>query len=93
MINFEAMAGFLAFPKMRRNTLALGLCVLAVLFALEAKTAWYGPANGPGSDVRSQKALPADSPASGISWRFYSSPSYIPTYSDLLSVCRGNRLV
>jgi len=50
---------------MRRNTLALILCLLAVLFALEAKTAWYGPANGPRSDIQSQKALPADLPAAG----------------------------
>ena len=54
---------FFAFPQMRRNTLALGLCLLAVLFALEAKTAWYGPAKGPGSDIQSQRALPADVPA------------------------------
>jgi hypothetical protein len=45
---------------MRRNTLALGLCLLAVLFALEAKTAWYGPKNGPSCDIQSQKACPAD---------------------------------
>ena len=43
--------------------MALGLCLLAVLFALEAKTAWYGPAKGPGTDVQSQKALPANLPA------------------------------
>jgi hypothetical protein len=54
---------FFGFPQMRRNTLALGMCLLAVLFALEAKTAWYGPANGPGIDIQSQKALPADLPA------------------------------
>jgi hypothetical protein len=30
---------FLTSSRMRRNTLALGLCLLAVLFALEAKTA------------------------------------------------------
>jgi hypothetical protein len=48
---------------MRRNTLALGLCLLAVLFALEAKTAWYGPAHGPSADIQSQKARPADLPA------------------------------
>ena len=45
---------------MKRDTLALGLCLLAALFALEAKIAWYGPANGPGIDIRSQKALRAD---------------------------------
>jgi hypothetical protein len=57
------MVRFFVSPHMRRNTLALGLCLLTVLFALEAKTAWYGPAKGPGTDVQSQKALPTDLPA------------------------------
>lgn len=48
---------------MTRNTLALGLCLLAVLFALEAKTAWYGPTNGLCADIQSQKARPAKLPA------------------------------
>jgi hypothetical protein len=51
---------FFASPQTRRNTLALGLCLLAVVFALEAKTAWYSPANGPTADIQSQKARPAD---------------------------------
>jgi hypothetical protein len=46
----------------RRVTFALGLCLLAVVFAVEAKTAWFGPANGPGSDVRAAKARPSDLP-------------------------------
>jgi hypothetical protein len=37
------------------------LCLLALSFALEAKTAWYGP-QGFASDVRAAKALPADVP-------------------------------
>lgn len=49
--------------RTRRGLLALGLCLLAALFALEAKIAWYGPAHGVGVDVSSQKALPADLPA------------------------------
>lgn len=56
------MMRFLASPHMRRNTLALGLCLLAFLFALEAKTAWYSPANGPGRDIQSQKAFPKELP-------------------------------
>ena len=52
-----------ASPHIRRNTLALGLCLLAVLFSLEAKTTRYGPANGPTGEVQSQKARPADLPA------------------------------
>lgn len=42
--------------------ITLLLCVLAFSFAMEAKMAWYGPAEGPGSDVRAAKAMPADSP-------------------------------
>jgi hypothetical protein len=53
---------FFADLQMRRNALAFGLCLLAVLFAVEAKTAWYGPPNGPGVDIQSQKALRADLP-------------------------------
>jgi len=53
---------FAASLPARRSPLALGLCLLAILFALEAKTAWYGPAAGPGSDIRAAKALPVGSP-------------------------------
>lgn len=60
VIEFEIAMQVFTSPQMRRNTLALWLCLLAALFALEAKTAWYGPANGPGRDVMSQKARPAD---------------------------------
>lgn len=46
----------------RRAPLALGLCLLAFLFAIEAKTAWYGPAVGFGSSVRAAKAQPEATP-------------------------------
>lgn len=46
----------------RRAPLAFALCLLAFLFAVEAKTAIYGPLHGPGSDVRAAKALPAVTP-------------------------------
>lgn len=49
-----------AFRATRRVTLALGLCLLAFVFAVEAKTAWYGPPNGPGVVVQAAKAWPAD---------------------------------
>jgi hypothetical protein len=42
--------------------LALGLCLLAFLFAIEAKTAWYGPPVGFGSIVRAAKAQPVATP-------------------------------
>ena len=46
----------------RHACLALGLCLLAFLFAVEAKTAWFGPVVGPGSCIRASKALPANLP-------------------------------
>lgn len=47
---------------LRRAPLVLGLCLLALLFAVEAKTAWYGPVVGLESPVSAAKALPANSP-------------------------------
>lgn len=49
-------------PLARRTPLAIGLCILAMLFAVEAKTAWYGPFLGPGCAVRAAKALPMGLP-------------------------------
>ncbi len=53
---------FAASPSYRRAPLAFGLCLLAFLFAIEAKTAWYGPAAGFGGSVRAAKAQPMASP-------------------------------
>lgn len=47
----------------RRSALALMLCVLAFLFAYEAKLAWYSPARDIYGQVSAAKALPADVPA------------------------------
>jgi hypothetical protein len=47
---------------MKHACFAFGLCLLAFLFAVEAKTAWFGPIIGPGSNVRAAKALPESSP-------------------------------
>lgn len=51
-----------SFGARSRRALALGLCLLAIVFAVEAKTAWFGPASGPGSEVAAAKAWPADLP-------------------------------
>lgn len=57
------MSGWSAgFPSLRRTPLAIGLCLLAILFAIEAKTAWYGPVAGPGCNIRAAKALPVALP-------------------------------
>jgi hypothetical protein len=53
---------FAASLRYRRASLAVALCLLAFLFAIEAKTAWYGPAVGIGSNVRAAKALPVATP-------------------------------
>jgi hypothetical protein len=49
-------------PNLRRTPLAIGLCLLAILFAIEAKTAWYGPLLGPGGNISAAKALPVALP-------------------------------
>lgn len=58
------MTGCLAArPPFKRTFLAFSLCVLAFLFAFEAKLAWYSPAGDPGIQISAAKALRADSPA------------------------------
>ena len=56
------MSGVFASRLLGRNILAVGLCLLAVLFAVEAKLAWYSPVSGPGSEIRSAKPYRADAP-------------------------------
>jgi hypothetical protein len=51
-----------ACPAFYRKLLTGWLCLLALVFAFEAKTAWYGTARDPGSTVQFAKALPADLP-------------------------------
>ena len=53
---------FAAHRPFGRTALAIGLCLLAFFFALEAKLAWYGPQSGPDGDVHAVKALPVDTP-------------------------------
>lgn len=50
-------------PGFNRGLLAFCLCLLAFAFAIEAKTAWYGPAQGPAMGISAAKAMPPDSPA------------------------------
>jgi hypothetical protein len=56
------MAGVPTSRTFRRTALALGLCLLAFGFAMEAKLACYSPAGGSGSDIAAAKARPADLP-------------------------------
>jgi len=41
----------------------VGLCLLAILFAMEAKIAWYNPAGASHYPIQNSKARPADVPA------------------------------
>ncbi len=56
------MAGVPTSRNFRRTALALGLCLLAFGFAMEAKLVWYSPAGSSGSDIAAAKARPADLP-------------------------------
>jgi hypothetical protein len=57
------MSGFSATAlPIQRSILAVVLCVLAFLFAFEAKLAWYSPASDASSQVSAAKALRVDAP-------------------------------
>lgn len=48
----------------RKHYLRIGvvLCLLAALFAIEAKLAWYAPDSAPASQISASKLLAADAP-------------------------------
>ena len=48
--------------RFKRYALGIGLCLLATLFALEAKWAGYGSPSGLLVQIQSAKARPADGP-------------------------------
>lgn len=56
------MSGVCASQAVRRTVLALGLCLLAVGFAMEAKLALFDRSGGSESDIAAAKARPADLP-------------------------------
>lgn len=56
------MAGVPTSRSFKRTALALGLCLLAFGFAMEAKLACYSPAGGSDNDIVAAKARPADQP-------------------------------
>jgi hypothetical protein len=64
----------------RRSVPAFCLCLLAFLFAVEAKTAWYGPDAGIGSNVSAAKALPAATPKLVQ----HSAPTIEPSHTQFL---------
>jgi len=71
------MARVRSFKLIRHTSLAVGLCLLVMLFALEAKLASYTPLGVFDRDIREAKALPADT--SQVAFRCISTASPINT--------------
>jgi hypothetical protein len=46
----------------RLRICAIVLCLLAAVFAIEAKVAWFSPAGSPPAQISAAKLLPADAP-------------------------------
>ena len=44
------------------TVLGMFLCLLAALFAVEAKVAWFGPDGSPSAQISASKLQPADAP-------------------------------
>jgi hypothetical protein len=55
----------------RLTALGIMLCVLAALFAVEAKIAWFSPAGSGNAQISFAKARPAEQPK-GLAQRFHS---------------------
>ena len=63
------MRGKLRLRRSRVMALGIVLCLLAAVFAFEAKVAWYSPAGSPSAQISALKLQPADNHklANGIS--------------------------
>jgi len=70
------MVQSLSADELRRSALAVALCLLAFLFAVEAKLALYGPANATLTSIQCAKARPADAhdPLGAVETAHPSSP-------------------
>jgi hypothetical protein len=56
------MQGGFLIRHSRLTALGMTLCLLAALFAVEAKIAWFSPAGSAGAQISSAKARPAEPP-------------------------------
>jgi hypothetical protein len=65
------MQGGFMIRHSRLTALGILLCLLAALFALEAKLAWYSPAGSAGAQISYAKARPAE-PSKALPQRFAS---------------------
>jgi hypothetical protein len=70
---------------LRLTALGIVLCVLAAVFAFEAKWAWFSPAGSPSAQISAAKPQPADAPRQIA--QALASPvlvHYIPAQAPLL---------
>jgi hypothetical protein len=56
------MRGRLCEQRRRLTALGVVLCLLAAVFAFEAKLGWFSPAGSPPAQISSAKLQPADAP-------------------------------
>jgi hypothetical protein len=54
------MRGKLRLRRSRVTVLGIALCLLAAVFAIEAKVAWFSPAGSPSAQISSSKLQAAD---------------------------------
>ena len=67
--------------------LGLLLCVLAALFAIEAKLAWYGPAASPATQISASKLQPSEAPRVVAQALASSRPvAHFPAIGQILSL-------
>ena len=59
------------------TVLGMFLCLLAAVFAVEAKMAWFGPDGGPTAQISAAKLQPADSPKVAAQGHLPSFPSIL----------------
>ena len=62
MLDLKHMLGRLYQRSPRLTAIGAVLCVLAAMFAIEAKVAWYSPAGSPSSQISAAKLQPAEAP-------------------------------
>lgn len=67
------------------TVLGLVLCVLAALFSIEAKVAWYAPASSPATQISASKLQQADAPRL-VAHALSSSDNPVPHFPEIANV-------
>lgn len=67
------------------TVLGLVLCVLAALFSIEAKVAWYAPSSSPATQISASKLQQADAPRL-VAHALSSSDTPVAHFPDIVKV-------